>query len=237
MKLVQFVQTMQNLLENTNFKGNTYIVGGVVRDYLLAKQCFTDFDLVVEKPHGGLKLGAFLKRRLKPNTYEAFPRFGSARMTWNGISMDFVETRKEEYRPGFRFPKIRFCPIDEDVFRRDFSVNALYMDLFNMNILDPSNLGRQDIQNKLIRTIRAPEIVFNEDYLRILRAIRFALCTEFSLESNTANALKISAHKIRNLSTNQIRRELVKIRDRGKLDQAKQILEDLELSDILACIQ
>ncbi|MDD4232108.1 MAG: polynucleotide adenylyltransferase, partial [Candidatus Cloacimonetes bacterium] len=104
-------------------------------------------------------------------------------------------------------------------------------------ILDPSNLGRQDIQNKLIRTLRAPEIVFNEDYLRILRAIRFALCTEFSLESNTAHALKISAHKIRNLSTNQIRRELVKIRDRGKLDQAKQILEDLELSDILACIQ
>ena len=144
MTLDVFQEIMRAALKGSDFVGKTYLVGGVVRDLLLGKKDFTDFDLCVEKRYGGLKLGSYLKTRLEHESYEVFPRFGTVRMKLQGISLDLVQTRCETYTEGRRFPRIRYCPISEEVWRRDFTINSLYLELFSEVWLDPCGKGLMD---------------------------------------------------------------------------------------------
>lgn len=227
MKLQAFLSLMRELLQDTSFAHRSYLVGGVVRDHLLGKDDFTDFDLVVQQRHGGMKLGAFLSHRLKPISYEVFPKFGSARMQLDGFSMDFVETRKESYLPGKRFPRVRFGDLPEDVYRRDFTINSLYMELFSGKILDPSGLGIKDLQCGVIRTLRDPDLVMAEDYVRILRAIRFAATLDFYINEDTAAAIRKHAPNLNRLSSRTIQKELDKMEMAGVLKKAQKLMQPL----------
>ncbi|MCB5270352.1 MAG: hypothetical protein LHW56_00745 [Candidatus Cloacimonetes bacterium] len=212
MTLEAFLDILRPALKGSDFVGKTYLVGGVVRDLLLGKQDFTDFDLCIEKRYGGLKLGKFLQNKLELQSYEVFPRFGTVRMKLQGISLDLVQTRCETYTEGRRFPRIRYCPIAEDVWRRDFTINSLYLELFSENILDPCGQGKMDLEGRLIRTLRDPLLVFSEDALRILRAIRFAGTLDFDLEEETYTAIRALAAKVQKLSAKAQSQEL------GKMD-------------------
>jgi len=229
MKLHDFLRLMQEMLKDTGFEGKTYLVGGVVRDHLLGKTEFDDFDLAVERKYGGLKLGAFLNHRLYPDSYEVFPKFGSARMEWSGIKLDFVETRKERYQAGHRYPRISFGTIEEDFLRRDFSINALYLELFSEKILDPSKHGLKDLRAGNLRTLRDPEKVFSEDILRILRAIRFSAHLDFDLDFDTLLALRKHAPKLKRLSENAISREINKMKAGGSWDRACRLMRELDI--------
>lgn len=212
MKLPDFLQLMHEALKGSDFVGKTYLVGGVVRDLFLGKEDFTDFDLCVEKRYGGLKLGKYLQTRLDPQSYEVFPRFGTVRMRLQDIELDLVQTRCESYTEGRRFPEIRYCPLSEDVWRRDFTINSLYLELFSESILDPCGRGLMDIKDRLICTTRDPLLVFSEDALRMLRAIRFAGALDFDIETKTFAAIRSLAANVQKLSAKAQSREL------GKMD-------------------
>lgn len=211
MTLDVFQGIMRELLKGSDFVGKTYLVGGVLRDLLLGQEDFSDFDLCIEKRYGGLKLGSYLKTRLEHESYEVFPRFGTVRMKLQGISLDLVQTRCESYTEGRRFPRIRFCPIAEDLWRRDFTINSLYLELFSESILDLSEKGKMDIEGSLIRTLRDPLLVFSEDALRILRAIRFASTLDFEIEAETFAAMRSLAANVQKLSAKAQSRELSKM--------------------------
>lgn len=234
MKLTDFLSMLQNLLEGTGFQGKTFLVGGVVRDHLLGESDFYDFDLAIRMKFGGLKLGAYMMHRLDPISYETFPKFGTARMELETIKLDFVETRKERYQPGRRYPKIRFGSIEDDVSRRDFTVNALYMDVFTRAILDPSGMGIEDLEQGIIRTLRDPDKVISEDYLRILRAVRFAAKLEFDLDVHTRQAIIKHAPMIGRLSQTAISREVDKMKASKAWNQAQILMQDLGLGSICA---
>ncbi|MCK9556433.1 MAG: CCA tRNA nucleotidyltransferase [Candidatus Cloacimonetes bacterium] len=233
MTLAEFLSLMRSTLEGTTFEGKCYIVGGVVRDHLLGRQDFDDFDLVVEMPYGGLKLGAYLSHRWHPDYYETFPKFGTAKMETMGTKLDFVQTRKEVYRPGRRYPRITFSSIRDDVYRRDFCINALYLELFSSEISDPCGRGRQDLEQGMINSIREPDKVFAEDLLRIIRALRFSAVLGFEIGAESKTAMRKYAQQTSRLSARAIQREVGKIVAAGKLEQAKALFHEfgLELPD------
>jgi poly(A) polymerase len=200
MTLAEFQSLLQELIRDSAFAEHTYLVGGVLRDRLLGKSDFQDFDLCVAQRHGGLKLGAYINKRVSAQSYEIFPRYGTVRLRFAGIELDLVETRRDLYKAGRRFPQIRFTSLDQDVWRRDFTINCLYQKLGSDEILDPCAMGRNDLEHRVIRTPRDPLIVFAEDSLRILRAIRFAATLDFELEPETRAALIHLADRVKQLS-------------------------------------
>ncbi|MDI3504387.1 MAG: hypothetical protein PWP64_1323 [Candidatus Cloacimonadota bacterium] len=232
MTLLAFQQLMQDLIRDTDFANKSYLVGGVLRDHLLGRDDFSDFDLCIEKRHGGIKLANFLKKRVNVQSYEHFPRFGAVRMSFEGITVDLVQSRQDTYTPGSRFPHIRYATLAEDVWRRDFTVNCLYLKLFSDRILDPCTQGLQDLQNKVIRTPRDPRIVFAEDSLRLLRAIRFAATLDFELEANTKAAIIALAKTVSHLSSKAQTAELLKMQPFWP--QAKLLLKETGLIDQLS---
>ncbi len=233
MTLADFLAMARKLLEGTGFQGKTYLVGGVVRDHLLGDGDFYDFDLAIQLRYGGLKLGAYMMHRLNPLTYETFPKFGTARMELDSIKLDFVETRRERYQPGRRYPNIRFGTIAEDVYRRDFTVNALYMEVFSAEVLDPSGRGLADLQEGVIRTLRDADQVISEDYLRILRAIRFSATLGFALDPDIRRAIEKYAPKIGRLSQSAIFREVEKMKAAGVWAEARALMQELGLEDAI----
>jgi poly(A) polymerase len=154
-----------------------WIVGGYVRDKLLSRPHF-DLDLVVEDGDA-LELArrfAELAGAPPPVTFE---RFGTAQVTVPGRLVEFVTARAESYAAESRKPDVRRATLEEDLRRRDFTVNALLMDLEG-NVHDPLG-GRKDLEAKLLRTPTDPKRTFTDDPLRMLRGIRFAAELGFEL--------------------------------------------------------
>ena len=143
-----------------------YMIGGTTRDFLLGKEVF-DYDFVSDATPDDMKV--FLK-----DAEYYFAKYGSVKVKVDGVHVDITTLRKEGAYQDYRHPsEITYVKsIDEDYVRRDFTINAIYMDE-NFNIIDPSN-GVKDLENKIIRFIGDPQKRIEEDPLRILRAERFA---------------------------------------------------------------
>ena len=184
-----------NKLENNHFEA--YIVGGYVRDYILNRET-NDIDIATNaRPDDIIKI--FNDKKMLVNK-----RFGN-------VVIDDVEIttfRKDEYNDS-RFPKITYVKtVNEDSKRRDFTINALYMNK-NYEIIDCCH-GMEDLTNKIIKTIKDPSISFNEDPLRIIRAIRFAKILNFEIEKETLLDLKNYAYKLQEISKERINKEIKK---------------------------
>ena len=128
-----------------------------------------------------------------------------------GYKLEFVMTRRESYLPGSRKPDVNLASLQEDVFRRDFTVNSLLYRIADKEILDLTGKGLEDLQAGIIRTTSAADILYQEDPLRMLRAIRFAVELDFLIEENTYNWIKKTATAIGSISAERIRDELEKI--------------------------
>jgi poly(A) polymerase len=123
-----------------------------------------------------------------------FPRFGTAQVTWAGRRLEFVGARRESYRGDSRKPEVEQATLEEDLARRDFTVNALYCDLEG-GVRDPFE-GLADLQARVLRTPLDPEITFRDDPLRMLRGVRFAAVLGFDLAPAAARAMESSNSRL-----------------------------------------
>lgn len=199
-------------IQDTDFAGKAYFAGGCVRDHLLGREAAKlDVDIAVDLPKGGVRLARFLRKRL-PTTEPKIPRgFGTATSFYEDVQLDFVLTRSEKYTSGSRFPKVRYADLKTDCLRRDFTINALYMDITRGDILDPSGKGLEDLERKIIRCLQDPFRSFREDPLRMLRALRFSVILGFELEPVVVQAIKVNAGLTRSLSRTRLLNEIQRL--------------------------
>ncbi|HMJ38945.1 MAG TPA: HD domain-containing protein [Verrucomicrobiae bacterium] len=163
-----------------------WIVGGYVRDKLLGRP-HPNPDVVVV---GGdaLKLAEQFAELAKAEPPVTFERYGTAQVTLPGHLVEFVTARAESYAPDSRKPDVRAATLDEDLRRRDFTINTLLMDL-DGKIHDPLG-GRADLDARILRTPTDPVRTFADDPLRMLRAIRFASELGFELAPDLLPAMQ-----------------------------------------------
>lgn len=180
-----------------------YMIGSTSRDFLLNKE-INDYDFVTDAtPDEILK---FL------DCNDAFKKYGTLRLKIDGYNCDLVTLRKESEYKDFRHPnKIEFIKsIEEDYVRRDFTINAIYIDE-NYKIIDPTNFGVSDLNNKILRLIGDKDKRIKEDPLRILRAKRFVLEYNLSIESETLLALNNNMDLLNKINPNKIELEMKKL--------------------------
>lgn len=202
----QIEKLLAKTISGTNFENHVYLVGGYVRDQIIGKES-KDIDLVVDLDNGGIKLANFLYKNGIGSQPIIFKNFGTSQVRIRDYKLEFVMTRSESYRAKDRKPEVRHASLEEDVKRRDFTINSLLKNISTGEFLDITKLGKEDIQNKIIRTISDPTKVFTEDPLRMLRAIRFAVQLDFRIIENTWRAIILNSKKINNISTERIRDE------------------------------
>ena len=164
-----------------------WVVGGYIRDKLLGRP-HPNPDVVVEEG-GGHRLGERFAQLAGARPAVIFERFGTAQVVVPGHIVEFVSARAESYSSDSRKPEVRPASLEDDLKRRDFTINTLLMDL-DGNIQDPLDHGRSDLEARLIRTPAPPEQTFNDDPLRMLRAVRFAAELGFELAPEIAPAMR-----------------------------------------------
>ncbi|MCD8195027.1 MAG: CCA tRNA nucleotidyltransferase [Coprobacillus sp.] len=197
-------------LELTNkFKDAGYsffMVGGTVRDFIMYKEV-GDYDIATDATPDEVVV------ILKDYSFDAsFKKYGVITLKKDGIRYDIVTFRKEFVYTDYRHPAIieYVKSMEEDVVRRDFTINGLYMD-DRFKIYDFVG-GQKDIENKVIRTIGDPRVRITEDPLRILRAIRFSLTLGFSIDPDLEQAIKDNVGLLHELNPEKIRHELSKFK-------------------------
>ena len=186
---------------------DAYFVGGCVRDSLLGK-IPGDYDIVTSALPDHII-------SLFPHTAAIGAKFGVVAVIIEGHPYEVATFRSDDiYEDGRRPVQVHFSTAREDVYRRDFTVNGLLINPATGEIIDYVD-GRKDVKKKIIRTIGNPEERFNEDYLRMLRAIRFAANLDFAIEPDTKSSIESNAAKIKQISAERLQEELGKILRRG----------------------
>ena len=188
-----------------------YVVGGWVRDLLIDRKS-KDIDIVVVG--NGIELAEIIADKL-PGKQELklFKNFGTAMLRIGNWEIEFVGARKESYRASSRKPIVEDGSLDEDINRRDFTINAIAISLNKSNfgeLIDKFN-GQKDLQEKIIRTPLDPDITYSDDPLRMMRAIRFATQLDFNIECKSFESIKKNAHRINIVSIERVMEEFNKI--------------------------
>jgi len=187
-----------------------YVIGGFVRDLILERPS-KDIDIVVVG--SGMDLAELVAEKLRVKKLSQFKSFGTAHFNYKDLDVEFVGARKESYNRSSRKPIVENGTLQDDLLRRDFTINALALDLrpgsFG-NLLDPFD-GINDLEKGIIRTPLTPGQTYSDDPLRMLRAIRFATQLDFKIEPVSLTSIKENAHRLEIISKERIIDELNKI--------------------------
>ena len=207
--------TIQNILKQIGQVGDkektqVYAVGGFVRDQIMKREC-KDLDFVVLG--NGIEFGNQVFKALKAKDFVKFEDFNTCQMKLGDYLIEFVGARKEKYPKESRKPEVKPATLIEDLQRRDFTINAIAMELNKKEFGEIVDLfgGQEDIAKKIIKTPLEPHEIFEEDPLRIMRAIRFASQLGFRIEENTYKAIYDTRKRLGIISWERIRDELIKI--------------------------
>lgn len=204
------------------------VVGGYVRDRLLGGEreaAINEVDVLVLGGKG-IALAQAVARLASSHPPVIFERFGTAHVETPGFAIEFVSSRVEKYQPESRKPEVTPGSLLDDVMRRDFTVNSLLME-WDGTVLDLTGRGLDDLAARRIATPLEPAVTFDEDPLRMLRAVRFAVTLGFELDPAVEEAIRQHAARLRPpvVSMERIRDEFLKILI------APDVLEGLRLLD------
>jgi tRNA nucleotidyltransferase/poly(A) polymerase len=217
---------------------DVYIVGGFVRDLLIRREP-KDLDIMIcgrenDKSGrlAGINFSKILAKKYKLDKPVVFERFGTSKLFIDNEEVEFVIPRKEYYDVNSRNPDTQAASLEQDASRRDFTINALFLRLSDMKILDFTSRGIVDIKNKIIRVTDSSnvELIFRQDPLRILRAVRQSIQLDFRIEAETYNAMKVSSARIEIVSPERIRDEINKILVEKIPSKAFKMMDEINLS-------
>ncbi len=221
------VKTIINKLKEAGYEA--YIVGGCVRDFLIGIDP-KDWDVTTNaKPEEIQKV--FPDSFYENNFLTVTARTGSTKIPEVEITTYRLEAKYSDKRHP---DEVRFAKtLEEDLARRDFTINSIALELPISNSQLPKIVdlfdGQKDLKNKIIRTVGNPEERFNEDALRMLRAVRFATTLNFTIEENTAKAIKKNSIWIEAISKERIRDEFLKIIISDKASDGIELLRELDM--------
>ena len=207
-----------------------YVVGGFVRDFLMGREQKKDIDFVVVG--SGLEFAKKFDEAIKQTgSLVEFPDFDTARYIIKSedgsqkheVQLEFAGARTEKYQANSRKPTVEQTTMEEDLARRDFTVNAMAVPVavfadgkklteakLKKNLVDPFN-GKKDLANKVLRTPLEPDQTFSDDPLRMMRAVRFASQLGFSIESKTLESIYRNRERLKIISAERIQEELFKL--------------------------
>lgn len=187
-----------------------YVIGGFVRDLLLERPS-KDIDIVVVGD--GLALAEETAKILRVKKVSLFKNFGTAQFNYKDLDIEFVGARKESYQEDSRKPAIEVGSLSDDQKRRDFTINALAIDLRKEKfgqLIDPFD-GMNDLEKGILKTPLDPNTTYSDDPLRMMRAIRFATQLNFQIERASLEAILANASRLQIISQERIMDELNKI--------------------------
>lgn len=190
-----------------------YVIGGFIRDCLLDRE-HADMDIDILVIGNGIEIARKVAHKVgKGVKVTVFRNFGTAMFKSDNYDIEFVGARKESYNRNSRKPVIENGTLEDDQNRRDFTINAMAACLNKKRfgeLIDPFE-GKKDLKNKIIRTPLDPDRTFDDDPLRMMRAIRFAAQLNFEIEAKTFQSIKKNAERIKIISGERIITELNKI--------------------------
>ncbi|MFZ2190297.1 MAG: HD domain-containing protein [Candidatus Magasanikiibacteriota bacterium] len=242
MELEKLLKIIYKVSKTTEM--DVYVVGGFVRDNLLKIEDKKDLDFVVIG--SGLGFAKKLDKELKEvGSLVEFPDFDTARYiiveskkekgestSDERIELEFAGARTEKYDENSRKPKVVGTSLEEDLKRRDFTVNTLAQKIERGgklgNIVDLF-FGQEDLKRKLLRTPLDPDETFSEDPLRMMRAARFASQLGFAIEEKTYEAMYRNKDRLKIISAERIQEELFKMLGTNKPSVGLRILFDTGL--------
>ena len=180
-----------------------YFAGGCVRD-IVRGETPKDFDIATDATPE-------VVQQTFPRTYAVGAHFGVIVVVENGFQFEVATFRSDDaYLDGRRPSAVHFSSPEEDAKRRDFTINGMFYDPATDKVIDFVG-GRADLEAKLIRAIGEPAQRFQEDRLRMLRAVRFATLLDYKIDNQTWNAIAGNAASINQISAERIREELLRI--------------------------
>lgn len=203
-----------------------YAVGGFVRDFLMGREQKKDVDFVVDG--SGLEFAKVFDKAMKnAGSLVEFPDFDTARYIFgegrDQLVVEFAGARREQYDPKSRKPEVKRASLEEDLVRRDFTVNAMAADvkafagskqptaaLLKKKIIDPFG-GQEDIKNKILKTPLDPDRTFSDDPLRMMRAVRFAAQLGFAIDLKTLESIYKNRSRLDIVSAERVQEELLKL--------------------------
>ncbi|MBI2843366.1 MAG: HDIG domain-containing protein [Armatimonadetes bacterium] len=226
--MIKALESLRKATRGTDYEGRLYLVGGIVRDRILGIPHEEDIDIVLEGD--AAELARFLFRaEIADHAPVIYARFGTSMVTVQGVEVEIVGARSESYSPESRKPEVVQATLEQDVLRRDFTINTLLENLHTGEVLDLTGRGMADIERGIIRTPTDPLATFEDDPLRMLRAVRFAARFGFRIEPEVYAAIQEKAHRLSIISKERIRDEFSKtLMTRGRTE-AVEALSDMGL--------
>lgn len=201
-------KVVSQIIEEHNLEA--YVIGGFVRDLILGRPS-KDIDIVVVG--NGMELAEMAAEKLRVKKVSLFKNFGTAQFVYKDLEVEFVGARKESYRSDSRKPIVENGTLQDDQNRRDFTINALALDLRPAtfgNLLDPFG-GLDDLETGIIRTPLEPDTTYSDDPLRMMRAVRFASQLGFRIEHKSLQSILDNASRLEIISRERIIDEVNKI--------------------------
>jgi poly(A) polymerase len=209
-----------------------YIVGGYVRDHLRGKEV-KDTDIVVIG--SGVEFAKKVAKDFGRTNLILFENFGTAMLPLDDRKLEFVGARKESYSKNSRKPHVEGGTLDDDLLRRDFTVNAMAASLNGKTfgqLVDPFE-GQSDLRAGILRTPLDPEITFDDDPLRIMRAMRFSAQLGFTIDPHVLEAAGKMAKRLAIVSQERISDEFLKIMSSSRPSVGLQMMFDSSVMEIV----
>lgn len=203
-----------------------YVVGGSVRDAFMG-EAHDDFDFATNaKPDDVIKI----VKKWSDGIWLIGIKFGTVGLLKGNTKIEITSLRSESYQQANRKPQVEFdSDIQEDLARRDFTINAMAVKLPSGELIDPFN-GRDDLNNKILRTPLSPRQSFTDDPLRMLRAVRFVSTLGLKMHDSIKKSLKQNVELLSVVSTERIRDELSRIMVGDNVIDALRLMIDTGLS-------